>query len=80
MHYSTGNRLASHKSGDWTYEFDNGNQITLRNWLSGFGNIEEAISNPTCVTKPKDRTELQDALLEGVTNLKTKVAVLKDRK
>ena len=77
--HSTGNYLANHKSGDWTYEIDNSNQIALRYWLSEFGSIEEAISNPTCVTKPKDRTELQDALLKGVTSLKTKVAAIKDR-
>lgn len=79
MHHSTGNRFADRKFGDWTYEFDNANQITLRYWLSEFGSIEEAISNPTCVTKPKERTELQDALLKGVTSLKTKVAALKER-
>jgi hypothetical protein len=79
MHHSTGNRLAHRKSGDWTYEFDNGNQITLRYWLSEFGSIEEAISNPPSVITPKDRTELQDALLKGVTSLKTKLAVLKER-
>jgi hypothetical protein len=80
MHHSTGNRLANHKSGDWTYEIDNANQITLRYWLSELGNIEEGVSNPPSVITPKDRTELQDALLKGVTSLKTKAAALKDRK
>lgn len=79
MHHSIGNYLANHKSGDWTYEIDNGNQITLRYWLSEFGSIEEAISNPTCVMTAKDRTEFQGALLKGVTSLKTKVAALKAR-
>ena len=79
MHHSIGNYLANHKSGDWTYEIDNGNQITLRYWLSEFGSIEEAISNPTCVMTAKDRTELQDALLEGVAGLRTKVTALKGR-
>jgi hypothetical protein len=79
MYHSTGNHLANHKSGDWTYEFDNGNQVTLRYWLSEFGSLEEAISNPPAVMTPKDRTELQDALLKGVTSLKTKLAVLKER-
>ena len=78
-HHSIGNYLAQQKPGDWTYELDNANQITLRYWLSEFGSIEEAISNPTCVTKPKERTELQDALLKGVTSLKTKVAALSNR-
>jgi hypothetical protein len=78
-HHSQRNFLADHRSGEWTYEIDNANQITLRYWLSELGNIEAAISNPPTVTTPKDRTELQDALLKGVTSLKTKVAALKDR-
>jgi hypothetical protein len=77
--HSIGNYLANHKSGDWTFEIDNGNQITLRYWLSESGNIEEAISNPPTGMTPKDRTELQDALLKGVIGLKTKVAALNDR-
>ena len=77
--HSIGNYLANHKSGDWTYEIDNGNQITLRYWLSEFGSIEDAISNPTCVMTPSDRTELQNALHKGVTSLTTKVAALKNR-
>lgn len=79
MHHSTGNYLANHKSSDWTDEIDNANQITLRYWLSEFGNIEEGISNPPSVMTPKDRKELQDALLKGVRSLKTKVAALKER-
>jgi hypothetical protein len=79
MHHSTGNRLANHKSGDWTYEIDDANQITLRYWLSEFGNIEQGISTPTCVVTPRERSELQDALLKGVTGLKTKVAAFKER-
>lgn len=77
-HHSIGNYLATHKSGDWTYEIDNANQVTLRYWLSEFGNIDEAISNPPIAITPKDRTELQDSLLKGVTSLKTKVTALKD--
>lgn len=79
MHHSTGNRLANHKSGDWTYEIDNGNQITLRYWLSEFENIEQAISHPTCVGTPRERSELQDALLKGMTSIKTEVAAFKER-
>jgi hypothetical protein len=79
MHHSIGNYLANQKPGDWTYEIDNGNQITLRYWLSEFSSIGEAISNPICVMTPKDRIELQDALLKGVNGLKTKVAALKDQ-
>jgi len=79
VHHSIGNYRAQHKLGDWTYEIDNGNQITLRYWLSEFGSIGETISNPPSVITPKDRTELQDALLEGVIGLKTKVAALKNQ-
>jgi hypothetical protein len=79
MHHSIGNYLANHTLGDWTYEIDNANQVTLRYWLSELGSIEEVISNPRCVMTPKDRTELQGALRKRVTNLKTKVAELKTR-
>ncbi|MGI9065894.1 MAG: hypothetical protein ACR2HX_05745 [Pyrinomonadaceae bacterium] len=56
-HHSAGNRLANHKAGDWTYEIDNANQITLRYWLNEFGSIEEVIANPTSVATPRHRTE-----------------------
>jgi len=75
IHHSIGNYLADHRCGEWTYEIDNANQITLRYWLSALESIEEAISNPPSVMTPKDRTELQDALLKGVIELKTKMAV-----
>ncbi len=78
-HHSPGNYLARHKLGDWTYEIDNANQVTLRYWLNEFNNVEEVLSNPTTVMTPKDRTLLQDALIKGVTRLKTRVAELKDR-
>ncbi|MEP6818996.1 MAG: hypothetical protein ABJA18_05640 [bacterium] len=76
MHHSAGNYLANHRAGDWTYEIDNANQITLRYWLSESSSIEETITNPTSVATPKDRTEFQSALLKGVLNLKTKVATI----
>ncbi|MBA2526132.1 MAG: hypothetical protein H0V18_10175 [Pyrinomonadaceae bacterium] len=79
MHHSAGNYLANQKPGDWTYEIDNANQITLRYWLSEFGSVEEAISNPPTVTTSTERTELQDALLKGVVGLKTKLAALRER-
>lgn len=79
MHHSAGNYLANHEPGDWTYEIDNANQITLRYWLSESASIEEAITNPTSVMTPRDRTELQDALLKSVIAMKTKVAALRDR-
>src|SRR5215510_2956137 len=46
VHRSPSNDLAAHKAGDWTYEIDNANQITLRYWINEFGSIEEPISNP----------------------------------
>ncbi|HYJ85740.1 MAG TPA: hypothetical protein VEW46_06785 [Pyrinomonadaceae bacterium] len=79
VHHSVGNYLAQHKPGEWTFEIDNRNQITLRYWLSELVSIEELISNPTCVTTPRDRTELQDALHQGVLGLRTKVTELKNR-
>lgn len=79
MHYSTGNRHANHKRGDWTYEIDNANQITLRYWLSEFGSIEEAISNPPVVMTPTERTDLLQALSKGVTDLRVKVAARENR-
>jgi hypothetical protein len=79
MHHSIGNYLAQHKPGDWTYEIDNAEQITLRYWRSEFGSIEEAISNPPTVTTSTERTELQDALHKGVMSLKTRVTALKER-
>ena len=78
MHHSIGNYLANQKPGDWTYEINNANQITLRYWMSEFGSIEEAITNPNSVVTPNDRTELHDTLLKGVTSLKIKVAALKN--
>jgi hypothetical protein len=78
-HHSTGNYLAGHTRGNWTYEIDNANQITFRYWLSEFINIEEGISNPTDANTPKERTELQQALLKGVVRLRTRVAAQRDR-
>jgi hypothetical protein len=74
IRHSIGNYLADHRSGEWTYEIDNANQITLRYWLDSLRNVSEEISNPPCVTTPKERSELQDALLKGVTSLKAKVS------
>lgn len=79
MHHSIGNSMADHKPGDWSYETDNANQVTLRYWLDEFGNIEEAVTNPTSVMTPQDRAELLSALSKGVEELRTKVAALKDR-
>jgi hypothetical protein len=74
--HSAGNYLATHKRGDWTYEFDNANQITLRYWLSEVANIEEPILNPPCITTPQQRSDLQNLLLDHVQALKNRVKTL----
>lgn len=79
MDHSTSNRLADHKSGDWTYEIDNANQVTLRYWVSEFDSIEEAVSKPPSVMTPNDKRELHDALFKGLMDLKTKVVARKDQ-
>lgn len=76
IHHSRGNLLAGHKTGDWTYEIDDANQITLRYWLTEFNNVEEPISNPPCVTTPKERIELQTLLAEHVRALRSRVDTL----
>ena len=75
-HHSPGNRRANHKHGDWTYELDNANQITLRYWVSEFGSIEEPISNPPCVRTAQERSALQNLLLNHVQALKNRVDAL----
>lgn len=75
-YHSTGNYLADHKPGEWTYEIDNANQITMRYWRTEFGSIEEPMSNPPCITTPQERSELQNLLLNHVQVLKAKVAML----
>lgn len=75
-HHSPGNQLADHKAGDWTYELDNANQITLRHWLSEYGSIEELISNPPCVTTAHERSDLQKLLLAHVQALRNRVDAL----
>jgi hypothetical protein len=72
IHHSQGNYLADHGPGEWTYEIDNANQITLRYWLDSQMNVSEEIPNPPCVMTPKERAELQDALLKGVRSLKVR--------
>ena len=76
VHHSKGNYLAAHRAGDWTYEIDNANQITLRHWLNEFESVEEPISNPPCVSTPQERSELQNVILEHVRNLKARLGAL----
>ena len=71
-YHSRGNYLANHESGDWTYELDNSNQITLRFWLSEFDNVEEPLSNPYCITTPEQRIDLQNLLTTHIRALKAR--------
>jgi hypothetical protein len=75
VHHSSGNRPC----GNWTYELDNGNQVTLRYWLSEFASLEETISNPSNVMTPEERSELQEALEKGAISLITKVSASKEQ-
>ena len=74
VHHSPGNYLAGHKSGVWSYEFDDANQITLRYWIDEFSNIAEPISNSLSITTPQERSELHELILSHVQTLKNKVA------
>lgn len=74
-HHSIGNHRAAHKAGDWTYEMDDTNQITLRYWLNEFQSLEEPISNPACATT-EERSHLQELLSKHMRLLKTKVDAL----
>ena len=74
IHHSPGNLLAGHSLGEWSYELDNANQITLRYWINEFRNIAETISNPPVITTPQERSDLYDLLRRHVQILKSKVA------
>ena len=76
--HSEGKYLAGHKLGDWTYEIDNGNRITLRYWLNEFRSLEESVANPGSVTTPQERSELENLLLDHIQSLKAKVSELED--
>ncbi len=64
------------RTGDWTYEIDHANQITLRYWTTDLASIEEPVSSPCCITTPEERSELQHVLLHHVRNLRARVAAL----
>lgn len=76
FHHSPGNNLAGHNLADWTYEFDNANQITLRYWLNEFSSIEESISNLPCITTAQERSDLHNLLFDHVQALRTRVDAL----
>lgn len=64
---------AAHKSGDWSYEIDHANQITLRHWINEFSNIAEPISNTPSISTPQERSDLHELILSHVRILKNKV-------
>src|SRR5437588_836174 len=59
IYHSKGDTLARGRSGDWTYEFDNANQITLRYWLDSFRSLEVDTTNPPCITSHEEYGKLQ---------------------
>ena len=71
---SKSNHLARRTEGDWTYELDHANQISLHYWQSEFTSIVEHISNPPCVTTDLERQQLQRMLSHHVRALKAKVS------
>ena len=73
-HHSAGNYLTQRRIGEWTYEIDNANQITLRYWLGSRETLYEHLANPPCVITVEDNIKLQNALIDGVKALKAKVA------
>jgi hypothetical protein len=73
LHHSIGNQLAGHNLGDWTYEIDNANQITLRYWVNEFKSIEQSIPNPPCVSTTEERSDLQKLIRDHVRTLKARV-------
>jgi uncharacterized DUF497 family protein len=76
INHSSERQLAGHRPGDWSYQIDDANQITLRYWINELGSVEERISNTGCITTPEERLELQNLLVKHVRSLKAKVRAL----
>jgi hypothetical protein len=66
------NYLANHERGDWTYEIDNANQLTLRYWVSKSASIDEAVTNPRCISTNQDISDFKNLIQERVRVLKTR--------
>ncbi len=75
-HHSSGSSLAGHKRGDWTYELDNANKITLRYWVNQFRSLAEHVPNQPSVTTPEERVDFQNLIATHVGILKTRVDAL----
>lgn len=73
---SPGRYRADHTLGEWTYEFDDTDQITLRYWFDKFSSIKESVSNPTHVTTAQERSNLLNLLLDHVRALRARVDAL----
>lgn len=78
-HHSLGNYRAGRKAGDWTYEIDNANQVTLRYWLGEFRSVEEPISTPPSIMTSQDPEELLSLLAKHVRILAYRVNELGGR-
>ena len=74
-HHSIGNHFADHQRGDWTYEIDNANQVTLRYWLNSINSIEMSNPNPPCILTAEDNDKLIDSLGQSIRSLKAKLVV-----
>jgi len=74
IHHSPSNCRSGHKSGEWGYDIDNRNQITLRYWIDEIRNIAEPISNPPVITTQQERADLHTLIQSHVRTLKNKVA------
>ncbi|HEX6043210.1 MAG TPA: hypothetical protein VFZ22_01875 [Pyrinomonadaceae bacterium] len=79
LNFTNHSQGAPRRPGDWTYEIDDANQITLRYWLSPSASIDEPMSNPPSVNNPQTRAELQNLLTTHIRLLKTKVAASSHR-
>ena len=73
-YHSHASVFADRTQGDWTYEADNHNQVTLRYWRNPTTSFAEKVSNPVAVSNAEERKELQAALTQGVQNLKAKIS------
>ena len=74
-HHQSENQSTDQKPGEWTYEIDESNQITLRYWSGEFESIDERIPSQCCITTPQDRSEFQNLLTNHVHILRTRAGV-----
>lgn len=58
--------------GDWTYEINEGNQITLRYWNTEFGSLQESITYPTSISTYQQMSDLKTLIQEHFRSLQLK--------